>query len=156
MFHWVCAGPWQEESPDRGIFHTYTHLFGPLQHFSIGKFTHVQHWIKQPSAPGSLLGQKVGAHQAQLLVSGLQVVWCSTNPKSTTGPLGAEEQEHSTGILLEAVLETADSLFSWQSQHERWGAPAPTCRKINQQMQVNYLALHIHTSVGCMCSGTKL
>lgn len=85
----------------------------------MGNFTQVQHWIKHPSAPGSLLGQEGGAHQAQLLVLGLQAVWCSTNAKSTTDPLGAGEKEHGTGTLLEAVLETADSLFSWQSQHER-------------------------------------
>lgn len=91
----------------------------PLRHFSTGSFTYLQHWIKHPSAPGSLLGQEVGAHQAQLLVSGLQAVWSSTSAKSTTGPLRAEEKEHGTGTLLEAVLETADSSFSWQFQHER-------------------------------------
>lgn len=85
---------------------------------------------------------------------GLQAVWSSTNAKSTTGPLGAEEKEHGTGTLLGAVLETADSLFSLQPQHERGGVAAPSRGKISQQRQVNYLALHIHTSVGC--SGTKL
>lgn len=52
----------------------------------MGNFTHLQHWIKHPSAPGSLLGQEVGAHQAQLLVSGLQAVWSTPMPKAPQVP----------------------------------------------------------------------
>lgn len=123
----------------------------------------LQQETPHPGAPGSLLGQEAsaGAHRAELLASGLQAAWSSTDADSITGPSGAAEKgrgwhRHPCRQLSEAVLETADGLFSWQSQQERQGGPAPTCGRINQQTQVNYLALHINTSVGYTWRGTKL
>lgn len=54
------------------------------------------------------------------------------------------------------MLETGDSLYPWQPQKERQGGLAPIRGRINQQTQVNYLALHINTSVGYVCRGAKL
>lgn len=96
---------------------------------------------------------------AELLVSGPQAAWSSTAADSTTGPWGAAEKDAAPAPLQAAVGSGAGNcwwLFSWHSQQEGQGGPAHTRGRINQQTQVDYLALRINTSVGYMCRGTKL
>lgn len=83
----------------RGIFPTHIHLV----------FTALQRWENYPPTavgrasrcPRQLAWQEVGAgtHQAELLVSGLQAAWSSTDADSTTGPSGAAEKGRGTGTV---------------------------------------------------------